>query len=146
MNNIQKQFLQAIENNDIKNVKLLLNHPKVNPSDKDNWAIRYASIEGHYDIIKLLLNNNRVNPAAINNWAIRYASIEGHYDIVKLLLNDHRVNPADLNNLAIIYSSMGGHYHIVNLLWQNKRVKNSLKKDNKELYNQLIKKDKVEIF
>ena len=67
MNNIQKQFLQAIENNDIKNVKLLLNHPKVNPSDKDNWAIRYASIEGHYDIVNLLWQDQRVKNTLEND-------------------------------------------------------------------------------
>ena len=79
--NIQKQFHQAIENNDIKNVKLLLNDNRVNPADLDNWTIRNASIEGHCDI--------------------------------------------------------------VNLLWQDQIVKNTLKKDNEELYNELVKKDKI---
>ena len=113
--NIQEQFNQAVKSNDIKNVKLLLNHPKVNPADNDNWAIISASMEGHYDI-------------------------------VKLLLNDNRVNPADYNNLSIIYSSIEDHYDIVNLLWQDQRVKDSLKNNNKKLYNQLIKKDKIELF
>jgi len=38
---------------------------------------------------------------------------------------------------------------IVNLLWQNQRVKYTLKVDDKELYNKLIKndiKDKVKDF
>ena len=113
--NIQEQFNQAIKNNDIKNVKLLLNHPKFNPADN-------------------------------NNWTFRYASMEGHYNIVKLLLNDHRVNPADNDNLAIRYASDRGHYDIVNLLWQDQRIKNNLQKDNEELYNVLIKKDKINNF
>jgi len=48
---IQKRFYKAIENNDINNVKLLLNDKRVDPSDNNNWAI------------KLLLKDKRVNPS-----------------------------------------------------------------------------------
>jgi ankyrin repeat protein len=146
MNNIQKQFHQAIENNDIKNVKLLLNQPKVNPAYNNNSAIIYASMEGYYDIVELLINDHRVNPAADDNSAIIYTSKEGHYHIVKLLLNHPKVDPADYNNWSIINAFSEGHYDIVNLLWQDQRVKNSLKKDHEELYNKLVKKDKIKTF
>ena len=147
--NIQEQFNQAIKSNDIKNVNLLLNHPKVNLSNEDNSAIIEASNAGHYDIVKLLLNDHRVNPGDYYNSAIIEASKNGHYDIVKLLLNHPKVNPADYYNSAIRYASRVGHYNIVNLLWQDQRVKNTLEKYNKELYNELVKKDikeKIGIF
>ena len=41
------------------------------------------------------------------------------------------------------------HFDIVNILWQDQRVKDALKIDDKELYNELIKndiKEKIEVF
>ena len=115
---IQEQFYDYIEKNDINNVKLLLKDKRVNPSDR-------------------------------NNWAIQLASQNGYFDIFKLLLEDNRVDPSDKNNCAIILASHNGHVAIVNLLWQDQRVKDTLKVDDKELYNELIKndiKEKIEVF
>ena len=103
--NIQEQFNQAVKSNDIKNVKLLLNDNRVNPSDLNNWAIIEASMGGHTDIVKLLLNDNRVNPAAYN-WAIINASIEGHCDIVNLLWQDQRVKNSLKNDNEKLYNQL----------------------------------------
>ena len=67
-------------------VKLLLANDKVDPSAKNNWAIKSASQNGHLEIVKLLLANDKVDPSADNNYAIRFASKNGHYEIVNLLL------------------------------------------------------------
>jgi len=41
-------------------VKLLLQDPRVDPSDDDNYAILLASGNGHLEIVKLLLQDPRV--------------------------------------------------------------------------------------
>jgi hypothetical protein len=44
-------------------VKLLLSDKRVDPSAADNYAIRYASKKGHYDVVELLLADERVDPS-----------------------------------------------------------------------------------
>ena len=98
--NIQDQFNNFNENNDINKLRILLN-------------VFYVSIKNNnIENIKFFLNNSRFNPATNRNNGIRIA--------------------AD-NEL----------YNIVNLLWQNQRVKDTLKKDDIDLYNELIQKDKI---
>ena len=51
---IQTQFYEAIGNNDINNVKSLLKNKRVDPSFKNNWAIRLASEIGLFDLLLLM--------------------------------------------------------------------------------------------
>ena len=136
-----EEFREAIENNDIKTIQLLLKDKNVEPNFFDNYAICYASKKGYFKVVKLLLNEPSVCPAGDNNYSIRYASKNGHINLVKLLLKDERVNPAAGFNFAICKSYKNQHINIVNLLWQNKKIKNTLKKDNLELYNTLTQED-----
>ena len=119
---IQEQFYDYIEKNDINNVKLLLNDKRVNPSDRNNWAIILASKDGYFDIVKLLLEDKRVDPSDHSN----YFTKENSY------------------NWAIYLAFSNGYFNISNLLWQDQRVKNTLKKDIPDLYNQLVKQDTKE--
>ncbi len=96
--------------------------------------------------IKIFLKDKKLNPSLFNNIAIIKASELGYLDIVKLFLNDKRVNPSDKLNSAITFAFKNKHFNIVNLLWQDQRIKNSLEKDNKELYNNLIFQDNIENF
>ena len=56
----------------------------------NNYAIRWASNNGHLEVVRLLLNDSRVNPSANNNEAIQRASKRGHFEIVELLRSDYR--------------------------------------------------------
>ncbi|PRP85253.1 putative ankyrin repeat protein [Planoprotostelium fungivorum] len=103
-------------------VELLLRDHRVDPSVKDNHAIRWASSGGYTQLVRLLLSHHQVDPAAGCNEAIRGASIRGHTDIVKLLLSSPRTDPSDANNLAIIRASTEGHIDIVGLLLKDDRV------------------------
>jgi len=97
-------------------------------SDDNNYAIRWASIYGHFEIVRLLLKDPRVDPSDNNNYAIQWASERGHFEIVKLLLKDSRVDPSDNNNCAIRWASESGHLEIVRLLLEDLRVKNTYTK------------------
>ena len=79
-------------------VKKLL--PRVDPSDV-NDAIRWASENGHFEVVRLLLSDPRVDPADDNNEAIRLASRNGHFEVVRLLLADPRVDPSENYYYAI---------------------------------------------
>jgi len=43
------------------------NGSRVDPSTRDNEAIRLASAKGFVEVVKVLLADNRVDPAAKNN-------------------------------------------------------------------------------
>jgi hypothetical protein len=113
----EKLFQIAIRKNELKIFKYLLH--KIDPSYKDNWAIRWASEHGRVEIVRILLADKRVNPAADNNLAIKAAE---HVEIVRMLLADKRVNPAADNNRAIREASRCGHVDVVSLLLADKRV------------------------
>jgi hypothetical protein len=64
---------------------------------------------------------------------------EKPFEIIKMLLNDQRIDPSIYFNLNI--KSFSCCNVIIDLLWTNKKVKKSLEKDDKELYDILIKQD-----
>ncbi len=70
--------------------KELLKDPKVYPVDMNNFAIRSASDNGHFEICDLLLNDPIVQPHSEDNEAFRNACSRGHEKIVKLILKDGR--------------------------------------------------------
>jgi hypothetical protein len=88
----------------------------------DNRAIKWASSQGHADIVHLLLSDPRVNPAASDNYALKLASYFGHVAVVQLLLSDPRVNPAADDNYALKTASENGRAALVQLLLSDPRV------------------------
>jgi hypothetical protein len=94
----------------------------VDPFIKNNFPIRWASENGHVEVVKLLLSDERVDPSDNGNYAIRWASSNGHVKVVRLLLSDERVDPSDNENIAIRMASFYGHIEVVRLLLSDERV------------------------
>ena len=61
------------------------------PSAKRNFAIKWASRNGHAEIVKELMADRRVDPAADDNYAMNFAYKNGHRDVAMLLLCDTNV-------------------------------------------------------
>ena len=98
--NSQDQFDNFNENNDIVELRILLN-------------VFYVSIK----------NNNIEN--------------------IIFFLNNSRFNPATNRNFGIRMAAENSFSNIVNILWNEQKVKDTLKNDDIDLYNELIKKDKI---
>lgn len=79
-----------------------------------DYALRYASSNGHVDTVKVLLNNG-ADVHARNNEALRYASYYGHTEVVKLLL-DAKADVNSENNYALRYAIEKNHIKVVELL------------------------------
>ena len=88
----------------------------IDPSLLGNYAVQWASAEGHYDVVQLLLQDPRVDPASKNNFAIRKASCNGHARVVQLLLQDNRVDPAAMNYESIRMARANGHADVLDML------------------------------
>jgi hypothetical protein len=169
--NKQEEFNKYIITNNVRKIKSLINDMSINPEKKDNWAIGYASKKGYNKIFKLLLSDPRVDPSDNYNYAFIESYSNGHNDTVEILLTDKRIDPSMQNNSAIgnashnrdfdllkillkdprVDPSADHNYSIIHaddeenniteLLWCDPRFKNTLKKDDLELYNKLIKID-----
>jgi len=82
-------FKNILTEEHVELFQLVLKFSNVDPSAKDNDAIRRASENGHTEVVKLLLADppfGTANPSAANNLAIRVASEKGHTEVVKMLL------------------------------------------------------------
>ena len=78
------------------------------------FSIRYASENGHIEVVKLLIDAG-ADVTAMNNKAIRLASENGHLEVVKLLIGAGADVTAN-DNEAIRWVSYNGHIEIVKLL------------------------------
>ncbi len=129
---------------------MLLAVPDVDPSCRNNYAIRYASKHGHADVVERLLQDVRVNPwdsdnfsllAALNhghlsvikillrsatseemNYAIKMAVMNGNVDVVTFLMKDMRVDPSTMNNEALRVAAKEKHLGTVEVLLYDHRV------------------------
>jgi len=146
-----KDFLNASEVGNTNIVKELLSI--IDPSIRNNFAIRFAAKNGHKDVVELLLKDSRVDPGARDNEAIRYAAYYGHKKTVELLLEDSRVDPSAVNSQAIIFAAKNGHKDVVELLLRDPRVDPSAKDNwvirlaakngHKDVVELLLKDDRV---
>lgn len=98
----------------------------------NNWAIRIAAKNGHFEVVKLLLEMRMahpesfrgIDPAANDNYAIRKAAAKGHLEVVRVLLAMKvahpelfkEIDPAANGNYAIMGASNNGHLEVVKVL------------------------------
>ena len=85
-------------------------------------TLRYASENGHSEVVRELLKDSRVDPSADNNYAIQRASKNGHLEVVRELLKDSRVDPSAYDNCAIKVAREKGYRDIVRELLKDSRV------------------------
>jgi len=68
-----------------------LTYKAVKSNSKNNYALRYASKNGHINVVRLLLEQKNIDPSDDNNFAIKNAFRNNHHKIVLLLLKDKRI-------------------------------------------------------
>ena len=122
-------------------VKLLLKYPIFNPCLDNYSAIKEAARAGYCEIVKLLIEDERVDPSYGNNTLIQFASRYGCYpNIIKIFLNNTNVDPSGNRNASLYYAWDNKEYSVVKLLWGDKRVRNLLKKEDPNLYSEILEK------
>ena len=66
-------------------VRRLLQCPNIDPSFKNNVALRWAAQNGHIDVVKILMYDKRVDVTDFNNYALINALNNKHIEIAILL-------------------------------------------------------------
>lgn len=112
----------AVKARDIASVKKLLQDERIDPSAKNNYALKKACRKGFTRIVTLLLAHPKVDPGAEDNYAIKFASERGHAKVVRLLLAHEKVDPSSEDNRAIILACRYGHKKVVKLLLAHPKV------------------------
>ena len=102
-------------------VQLLLKDKRVNPSDRENYALVQACSGNYIEIVKLLLQDPRVNPSSRNNTCLVEACSFGKTKIVELILQDPRVDPSTEEYLCLINACRNGSSRIVHMLLADPR-------------------------
>ncbi|KAJ3256487.1 hypothetical protein HK103_005485 [Boothiomyces macroporosus] len=120
--NRNKPIRVAARFNHLQIVQLLLENPKVNPSDCDNEILQDAASGGRYEIVDLLMKDGRVDPSFPNDQPILIAAQKLNFRIVDLLLDDPRVDPSSHNNFLIAICSTYGKASLVERLMKDSRV------------------------
>ena len=88
----------------------------MDPKACDIQAIRWASKNGHLEVVKYLASKEvGCDPKANDNMAIRWASENGHLEVVKYLVS-LGCDPKTGNNYAIRCASENGHLEVVKYL------------------------------
>lgn len=108
-------------NGNLKGIKTLVEYG-VDLVACDNYAIGWASNNGHLEVVKYLVSTGKVDSAAENNCAVKWASHNGHLEIVKYLMSTKKVDPTASDNYAIKSASYNGHLEVVKYLIGTKKV------------------------
>ncbi len=111
-----------------KNIKVLTDDKRFDPSEDNNYPIRYACFNCYEELVKLFLTDYRVDPSVNNNFCIGIASERGCIKIVELLINHNKVDPSDNGNHA---------YHIASRRYKPDYCLD--KKSNNQKRNNLVK-------
>ena len=138
----QIQFNKSIIDNDIPLFKKLLKSSIVEEMDTETHSIMDAAQHGRIEIAKILLKDKRVKPEIYDSSSVMLAAFHGHFEMVELLMKDKRIDPSGADNYAMEEAEL--YPSIRELLFKDKRVRKLLKKQNIELYNQLMKKEIIQ--
>lgn len=122
-----KALIIACEKGDLDTFKILLQHPKVNPGDRNDYCFRFCCRQDMIPFVDILLHDKRVNPAARDNEAFIEACIQKNFECVKKLICDPRISPEARDNMALITCSRQWNIQMVKLLWTDVRVRYQFK-------------------
>ena len=107
-------FLHERKNlNDINTWKFLIKHG-ADIHANDDYALCYASANGHFEVVKFLVKLG-ANIHACEDSALRWASENGHLEVVKYLV-EHGADIHANDDLALRWASENGHIKVVKYL------------------------------
>ncbi|PRP80911.1 hypothetical protein PROFUN_11352 [Planoprotostelium fungivorum] len=105
-------------------LRILLTHPRINPSANDNSAVKAAIIRGEFEAVKLIVAHPNFDPTphTYDDSPLGYAFKRDSTKVIHLLLNDPRADLSARSNEAIRLASSYRRMDILQMLLNNPRV------------------------
>jgi ankyrin repeat protein len=138
MNN-QQSFMNAVKNGHTSIAKEYI-HLEMN-KECYNEALQISARRGYIELVKLLLKQKETNINSDNSEALILAVQYDHFEVISLLLKEPLIDPVGICNIPIKSAYFNRNNKNLDLLWSHKKVKESLEKDDFQIYTELIKKD-----
>jgi len=82
---------KTLKSKDSSFINVLLKYPGFDPGYHSNQLLRWASSNGHTELVRILMNDTRVDPSDLENAALKGAEVYEHKDIIRILAQDKRV-------------------------------------------------------
>lgn len=90
MNKIEK-FKEYVKNNDLKNLKFLIEEEDFDPSYLDNWAFEFSVFKSYSDIVEYLIKDERIDTTNQNCFAFFTALKNNDEKTLAVLLKDKKI-------------------------------------------------------
>lgn len=138
---IRLAFQASINNNDFNTFKKYLNYPlytKGYINYLNGSLINRATRKCLVKFVKLIIEDDRFDPSYNGSECLAVACDMGNIEITKIIIEHPKAEPEKSENLSIWTANEAGHHDIVKLLWNEKSIKNTLQKDDPDLYHELI--------
>ncbi len=116
-NNAKNKLILGSERGRLDHVIISLKNGATNIHGGNDYALIWASKNGHLDIVKYLISAG-ANIHAYNDYALRMASLNGHLEVVKYLveLKPDGANIHASDDYALRLASRYGQIEVVNYL------------------------------
>ena len=116
-NTLNKMMIEMTKQGNIRGVEYFLTEKGADIHALNDYALRWASKNGHLEVVKYLISNN-ANIHANDDLALRVASENGHLEVVKYLVTNG-ANIHAQNDVALRLASLNGYLEVVKYLVSN---------------------------
>lgn len=114
--NYTNLLINAAEAGHIEFVRVLLNHPEVDPTAFMNDALCMSALNGHLDIVKLLLADPRITPT-FN--LVENAINANKADVILIFVKDARIDEIFTTQFVLDYATSNNLIDVVKLILAN---------------------------
>lgn len=137
-------FSNAVINCSIDIIKVLLNDSRIDPSEDESYSFIKACYYCRIEVVELLLKDQRITPYSCSNaglgWAVdglSYPAKDNYFKLLKLLLKQPEI-VKNINNAKFIKKAFNfKHLEAVESLWNITNVREALKSEDKNIYNEI---------
>jgi hypothetical protein len=115
-------LVYASETGRIRVVEMILTYTLIDPSERDDEAMRKAIQNGHVDIALMLSKDHRTNPSSMDNWTLNTSVERGYVRVVEMILNHPNTILTSRDHVIMVHACRWGCEDIVRLLLNDERI------------------------
>ena len=103
-------------------VKYLVEKCGADVRASNDSAVRYASENGHLEVVKYLVEKCGADVGSSNDYAVRYTSANGHLEVIKYLVEKCGADVRACDDSAVQFASENDYLEVVKYLMNHGAV------------------------